>query len=138
MIGSLVGALCAGLAVADHTLSLEPQLPSLVGLLLHAACFPLLLFAAFLLRSRKLMLLLFALKGAAVAFALCSLFRYGAYRMSLWLLEPAAALPFWILSGSLWLEQTDDPKGGLWPLLPALLVPAAIACLHLLFFRLYI
>ena len=136
MLGSLLGALCAGLPGEAFSLTLQaqPQPPNWFRTFFHIALFPLLLSAALLLGRGPLIRLLFVLKGAAIAFSFCSICAQSAFRWLPFFLDAALVLPFWIPLGALWCRRAADPKSCLLLLPPALLLAALIACIQVLLF----
>lgn len=126
LVGSMTGAFCTGFSgYSIRVQGVYTALGSLPLSALRLSLFPVLTTAAMLLRSRRMLRLLFFGKSFAVAFVLCIAAASGVGPLrSLFpglLLETLLPLPGFFLLGALWYGQTRNGPQLLWPLLPVLL-----------------
>lgn len=135
--GSLTGALCFRLAVQAAELPragwscASPLFSSFA----RCALFPMLLFTALILRRKLLFWVLFFLKGAAAAYAICFLATAQGSLLHSCFLETVLVLPFWFYLGAVWIGQigSERPAGGCL-LIPALFLAFVCAILRDLIF----
>lgn len=90
-----------------------------------ASLLPLLMTLALMLGRRRLLALLFLLRGALVSCLLCGFAGAGGWRfltplLPMLLLRVGLPMPVFLFAGSVWMEDMTGPEPKLWLLLPML------------------
>ena len=127
MLGSLLGALCQSIHGSVLCFPAHLKSASILQSWLRAAVFPVLMTVPLLLQNKALFRILFFIKGAVIAYAICAITSTGASlcipMLCALFFESVLPLPGYLAISSLWIDQIDEAHPAIWLLIPACFLP---------------